>query len=466
MSELLLLSTPLAKRQLPGGVCPSLSNITIGSYLRAQGVGVEVLDPSVDLPDAALDDPAGLLDRIVDEVERRSPQVVGVSCLSTQEGRFGVAIAQRLRARGDTPVVLGGIWSTAAAQEVVERFPAVTGVVRGPGELATLALVERGPFLPEEIPGYTWMDARGVRSNPEAPLVHDAPPIDLSLLAHPEAYDIFCWLTSRGCPFHCAFCTEKITSPGFSTHALDKVSCDLDSLGEVGPHWYLWVCDPLFGVPRERVAKLCDRMAGTPHEFLAESRVDVLDPADIPRMREAGCNMVYFGLEAVTRRGLRELDKIGHQEGQFRRYLEGAEAVVAACLQNDVLPVLGVLHPVPGDTPDDLAEALSFLERLAALPAKLGISPLAPCFHAFPLRFDRGAPYDLQTARLAGMGVTTTPVAEPLFEDRYLVDASPSIDGAAAEAFRTSVRALNSGDPAVTGRLLRSFPRPYVHFEV
>ncbi len=465
MSDLLLLSTPLAARELPGGVCPSLSNITLGSYLRAQGVDVAVLDPSVDLPEGALE-PELLLDAVVEEVERRAPRVVGVSCLSTQEGRFGVAIAQRLRRRGKTPVVLGGIWATAAAHDVVSRFPEVTGVIRGPGELAALAMMQEGVEHPTRIPGFTWLQDGEVRSNPEAGMVASPPPNDLSLMQHPEAYDIFCWLTSRGCPFHCAFCTEKITSPGFGAHPEDKVACELEALSAVGPDWYLWVCDPLFGVPRTRIDWLCETMARTPNAFLAESRVDVLHPEDVPRMRAAGCNMIYFGLEAVTRNALRELDKIGSTEGHFQRYLEGAEAVVEACLVNDVLPVLGVLHPVPGDTPEDLAEALTWLQGLASLPARLGVSPLAPCFHAFPLRFDRGAPYDSQAARLAAMGVTTTAVDDPLFGDRYLVDASPTVDASAAEAFRAEVRALNSGDPAVLGRLMRSFPRPYVHFEL
>jgi hypothetical protein len=466
MTDLLLLSTPLAKRELPGGVCPSLSNITLASYLRAQGVSVDVFDPSVDLDDATLDDAAGLLDRIVEEIERRDPKIVGVSCLSTQEGRFGVAVAQRLRKRGDRPVVLGGIWATATAEDIVARFPEVTGVIRGPGELAALAMIREGVDHPERIPGWTWLDADGaVQRNKEAIQVANPPAIDASLMAHPEAYDIFPWLSSRGCPFHCAFCTEKITSPDFALHPDAKVDCDLTALTEVGPNWYLWICDPLFGLPDDRVNWLCARLEKTPHEWLAESRVDVLKPSDIPKMRAAGCNMIYFGLEAVTEPALRELDKIGSGPNRLKRYLDGATAVVTACLENDVLPVLGVLQPVPGDTPEHLAEALVFLKSLAALPAQVGVD-LAPCFHAFPLRFDRGSPYESQEARLTALGVTFTPTDDPLFGDRYLHDASAKTSAEAAEAFRVEVRALNSSAPHIMQRLMRSFPRPYVQFEV
>ncbi len=464
--DLLLLSTPLAGRTLPGGVCPSLSNITLGTALRHHGASVEVLDPSVDLGED-LGDAATLIDRIAEAALARAPRIIGASCLSPVEGRFGAALARAVKARSpQTPVVMGGIWASACAADILQRCPEVDAVVAGPGERGALALTRGGLADPGSVPGLVWRDGASARRNPEDACIQAPDTVDLSLMAHPERYDIFCWLTSRGCPFHCAFCSERVTSPQFTLDPLSKVRADVAALAQ--HPWYLWVCDPLFGAQRPRLWEICDALAPTGLKFLAESRVDVLHPDDVPHLARAGCTLMYFGLEAVTQRSLLEIEKIDGRPSRHRRYLEGARNVIEACLRHDILPVLGVLQPVPGDTPAELEEALAFLTELAGIAARLGPAAhgLGPCFHAFPLRLDRGAPYERQLGRLAQAGVTWSPAQDLLFEDRFLVNASPTMDAATAERFRAAVRVLNPTAPAVQQRLWRSFPRPYVRFEV
>ena len=291
-----------------------------------------------------------------------------------------------------------------------------------------------------------------------------APPVDLSLMARPERYDIFCWSASRGCPFHCAFCTETLTAPRYSPDGIDKIAADAAAFGESGQRWYLWVCDPLFGAGRRRTAAVSEALGSSGLEFLAESRVDVLHPDDVPGLREAGCNLVYFGLEAVSHRSLLELRKLPAAPARHRRYLERTRALVEACLRSDVLPVLGVVVPVPGDTAEDLDQTLTFLGELADLGRRVGGGPdgIGPCFHAFPLRFDRGAPYDNRMEEVRAAGATISQPEDALFDWRFIERASPTVDAAAGERFREAVRALNPTAPAVRQRLLRSFPRPYM----
>ena len=470
MTDLLLMSTPLASRALPGGVCPSLSNVTVRSYARSCGVDVSILDPSVDLPAGGLDDPDALLDVVVDTVAEQRARVVGVSALSSVEGRFAVAFARRFKQKHPkTPVVVGGIWASASAEALLERAPEVDAVVTGPGELAAVALATCGLDAPESIPGLLWRSGDELRQNDAGAMPHTAPVLDLdALLRHPERYDIFCWMTSRGCPFTCSFCTERLTSPDHVRNHVVRVAGDVLAIERLGHPWYLWICDPLFGADRRHVESVCGQLEYSGLEFLIESRVDVLRPSDVPALSRAGCNLVYLGLESGSQDSLHTLGKIGQGEGRYRRYLEGAEAVVTACLQNDVLPVLGVLDPVPGATPKALEETLALLERLAALPEQLGAmaNDLAPCFHAFPLRIDPGSEYAGRLEALRAQGVEFNEPEDPLFGDRYIARASPTVDEEMADAFREKVRALNVEAPHVQQRLWRSFPRPYVEFSV
>jgi radical SAM superfamily enzyme YgiQ (UPF0313 family) len=469
MTDLLLLSTPLAGDTLPGGLCPSLSNITLGSYLHSEGVAVSVFDPSTDLEDDRdSDSPKALLERIADTVLSESPKMVGIACLSPIEGRFGAAMARVLKQRNAAlPVVLGGVWATACGGEILERCPDIDAIIAGPGEQAALALARGGLQNRGSIPGLIWRDGEQILTNPPAETLPKAPPVDMSLMRHPERYDIFCWLTSRGCPYHCTFCTERLTNPGFTHNPIEKVKADLDFFSDMEKSWYLWICDPLFGVNRKRLTEVCNLLKETPMQFLAETRVDVLHPEDVPQLAAAGCNFIYFGLEAVGHQSLCELEKIDARPKVYERYLEGARNLVEACLKSDILPVFGILQPVPGDTPEDLEVTLNFLQELAAIANRLGddANRIAPCFHAFPLRFDRGAPYEMMQGHLDEKGVSATADTDPLFDDRFLEIASPSIDEQTAESFREAVRALNPTSDYVRQRLLRSYPRPYVKFD-
>lgn len=465
-ADVLLVSTPLRAGTLPGGVCPSLSNLTLGTALRSRGVGVQVFDPSVDLG-GELPGPTEILAATADALLKQKPGVVGVSCLSPVEGRFGAALARALKARApDLPVVLGGIWATARPAELLARCPEIDGVVVGPGEHATALLAEHGLSRPGEIPGLVWRDGPELVRNAPSSDCGPSAPLDLSLLAHPERYDIFCWLTSRGCPYHCAFCTERLGSPTFTTDTPGRVADDLAALKRFDSRWYLWICDALFGASRPRLAEICSLLAGTGFEFLAESRVDVLHPGDVPKLREAGCNLIYFGLEAGSQRSLRALEKLDDRPKRHARYLEGARALVEACVRNDILPVMGVLNPVPGDTAADLQESLALVEELAGIARRLGPAAhgLSPCFHAFPLRLDAGAPYERREAELGAAGVSWTESPDPLFGERTLSRASPTIGPEEGERFRARVRELSPTSPDVRQRLLRSFPRPYVEF--
>lgn len=452
--ELLLTSAPLQSGGLPGGVCPSLSTLTLGTYLRGHGVAVEVFDPSVEVTDPAS------LDGIAEAIVARQPRLVGITALSPVEGRFGAALSVRLKARRpDLPVVMGGIWAMARARPLLERCPSVDAVVVGPGERSALALARHGLSRPQEVPGLVWRGAAGFEEVPPDRETPPSAPLAMDLLARPQRYDIFCWTTSRGCPYDCDFCTERLGSPVFCDDHMDKVRADLQAIGAARGRWYLWICDPLFGANRKRLVATCEALRETGAKFLAESRVDVLHPEDIPRMADAGCNLIYFGLESASHRSLISLGKLDARPARFRRYREGAIALVDACLRHDILPVMGVLNPVPGDVHADLAETLAFCGELASLRRN---GELGPYFHAFPLRLDPGAPFESRLDDLAGRGVEWSTPPDPLFGDRFLVRASRTVGPEEGERFRAAIRGLNPTSPTVTRRLLRSFPRPYV----
>ncbi|MBM4318724.1 MAG: radical SAM protein, partial [Deltaproteobacteria bacterium] len=507
--DLLLVNAPLDGWGLAGGVYPSLSSLALGSFLGGQGLDVALLDPTVELvgdqegggresgsrEGRRPPDPVAVLEATARRVAELRPRLLGITTMGVVEGRFAVALARRVRTLlPELPVALGGSWAAGAGPQVLARFPWIDAVARGPAEHALAALLSApaAPAAPTRPgpagraawfsghPGWFVRLAAGAHTSslaagevldtgPPPPLrPGQSPPLDLGLLAHPERYDTMVYVSARGCPFACRFCSEAFLFPGWMDEPLSKVAADLAAFAARLPASYLWLCDPLFGASSRRLAELLPLLSAGRTNFLFESRVDTLRPADLPAIRRAGGDLVYLGLEAVSDRSLVEIGKV-RSPAAAARYREKAQALVAACAASDVLPVLGVLVPVPGDRPAELQQTLSFLVelgRLAEAEARRAGTGISPFFHAFPYRVDPGTVAWRDFPRQAAtLGTTLSGDGEDPLEERNVRDASRELGRDAAAAFRDAVRGLNRPAPALLRRVLRSVPRPYLATE-
>lgn len=459
--DLLLVSTPLRSDATHRGLCPSLSTLTLGSYLSQQGAAVRVFDPSVEVETAG-----GPASTILDEIAHRAvamkPRFLGLSALSPIEGRFSAALARRVKALDPTlPIVVGGLWATTYAAQILARLPEIDAVIRGPGELPAKALLEhsrgRTPTW-DLVPGLAWRG--GFTAAPPRYSTALAVPLDLSLLRHPERYDIMVYLSSRGCPYRCNFCSEPLVFPAYTDEPLAKLKDDFAAFGAVGKPYYLWLCDPIFGFSPRRVEEMCELLAPTPFEFLIESRVDVMKPEMIEQVARAGCRLIYFGLESGAARSLVELGKCRNRL-HVQQYKDGARALVEACAANGVVAMMGVMNPVPNDSAADLAESLGFLRELAAISRKVD-PDVGLVFLPLACRLDMGSPYQTDWVNLRRNGLERACSEDAIFDDMVLTRASATIGPDEMAGFRDAVRAIYPPTPRAQAALAISFPRPYL----
>lgn len=459
--DLLLVSTPLRSDASHRGLCPSLSALTLGSYLSREGAAVRVFDPTVEVETAGVP-AAAILDEIAERAVAMAPRFLGLTCLSPVEGRFGAALARRVKElEPSLPILVGGLWATTYAAEILAQVPAIDAVVRGPGEAPARALLQasrgRTPAW-DAAPSMTWRGG----STALAPryTAAQAVPLDLSLLAHPDRYDIMVYLSSRGCPYRCNFCSEPLVFPTYTDEPLAKLRADFDAFTAVGKPYYLWICDPIFGFSSRRVDELCELIGPTGFGFLLESRVDVMTPAMVERVARAGCRLIYFGLESGAARSLIELGKCRNQV-HVQQYRDGARALVEACARHGVVAMLGVMNPVPNDSADDLAESLGFLRELAAISR--GVDPdVGLVLLPLACRLDMGSPYQEDWTRLRQAGAERACSEQAIFDDMVLTRASPTVGPDEMVAFRDAVRALSPPTPHAQAALAISFPRPYL----
>jgi anaerobic magnesium-protoporphyrin IX monomethyl ester cyclase len=300
---------------------PSLGVLTLAAHLRTRGTRVDV----VDLTFAHDTEP----------VSRRlrsgaTPQLVGVHT-KTLTFRRSVEIAELAR-RAGAFAVAGG--PDAASRPEAYLDAGFDAVVPGEGE-ATLDDLSRRVASGDDVagtPGVVVRRGRELVRGPRRPLLTDldALPLPAWDLIDMEAY-LRRWqektgerrsavLTSRGCPFDCSWCSKPTFGRSFRQQSPARVIAELRALRDRYRVDYVRFCDDVFGIHRAWLEEL---LRGIEREnlglrFECLARVELLRPDLLARMKRAGLERVYLGVESGSQRMLDRMNR-GTRLAQIER---------------------------------------------------------------------------------------------------------------------------------------------------
>ncbi|MBA7634992.1 hypothetical protein ES703_42592 [subsurface metagenome] len=121
-------------------------------------------------------------------------------------------------------------------------------------------------------------------------------------------------ITSRGCPFDCIFCANRLLTKGlYRTHSVERVCSEIENLIEKCNITQLFVYDDNFAVDKKRAKELCREFIGrkfhTKLSWWAEARVDCVDEELLSLMAQANCKIISYGLESGNQRLLDLINK-------------------------------------------------------------------------------------------------------------------------------------------------------------
>ncbi len=190
---------------------------------------------------------------------------------------------------------------------------------------------------------------------------------------------VFTMNTSRGCPFHCTFCSVgSIWGRKYTCFSAERIAADIEYLMKQYGARGIYFREDNFTVQRERTEKFCRLLLDRKLKitWACETRVDTLDRDLVDLMHRAGLGALYFGVESGSQDVLNRLKK--------NITLEQTRATFRWCQEFGVKTAASVIVGVPGETPQDLQQTLGLVNDLKPTVTWFNVFvgiPQSPLYH-------------------------------------------------------------------------------------
>ncbi len=345
---------------------PPIGIETLAPVVREHGHEVRMFDTC---------HPQMKAEHIAAAVVEEQPDVIALSFLSTTSYPATHEMARHLKQTAPTtPIILGGVFATMNARQILEDCPYADCVGKGEGEellpdylahLNDLGAVE----------GLVWRSGDKIVENAPRPIIKDldkfpypdrkslpldyieSMPLDVPAVL---SLDRFCTMqTSRGCPYPCVYCDIPALADGKWRHrSPEHVLGEMQQLNDEG-YRSIYLTDDHFLLKRKRIEEVCQGIIDRKLEFRwgCEGRVDSVAVDQFPIMAKANCGFLAFGVEAGTQKVLDRLKKM--------QTLDQIAQAVNEAKRHGIATAHGFfLVGSPGETEADILESFRFAARL------------------------------------------------------------------------------------------------------
>lgn len=285
----------------------------LASYLLKAGYSVKILESfSFDSLDSTMNSFA--------------PDLIGISVM-TPSYPGAVEICSHIKKRYSAKTVIGGHHVSALKGDVLKQADDIDFAVYGEGEETLLDLVnhlESSTPGFEHIEGLIWRNDNQIITNEPRELLKDLDSIpfpsrslvDMSQYGSHSYIDFgkktATLITSRGCPYCCAFCSSWLTmGKGYRFRSTENVMSEIKYLiDEYGIDHFVFEDDTMT-LNKKRLLEICEGFKKLPMKtsWYSLSRVDSIDDHIAREMKASGCQMINFGIESGNPEILKKIGK-------------------------------------------------------------------------------------------------------------------------------------------------------------
>lgn len=344
---------------------PPLSILYLAAVLEDKGVEVSVLDQ----PSSRL-----TVNEAARWVEKENSDVVGFSTLTTS-GQTAALICNKIKEKNPKiTTVFGNHHATFNAERVLEKYSSIDFVVRGEGEKTVTELIkvlQNGGDV-QEVRGISFRRKGRIVKTPDQQLINDLDtlPFPIRKLIDVEYHCVIAGanvapkkftsiVTSRGCIYGCRFCScTELAKNRWRPRSAKNTLEELSMLANEGYKQLIFV-DDAFTLNPKRVIEICRgiRRERLDLEWICEGRVDNCSYTMLREMVQAGCKVLYFGIENANQRILRYYNKKitpAQSENAVRTAKKAGMDVIAGSF------IMGA----PDETREEIMNTIKFAQRV------------------------------------------------------------------------------------------------------
>lgn len=273
---------------------------------------------------------------LLEKVREYNPSVIGVGpCITTQLRALQIIASICKKIFPQVPIFAGGPFASINGQETVfSKYIGIDYLIKGDGEIAVPGVI-RAIQQGEDINSCVYISHIGKKT---VNIIED-----INILSFPyrpkeefarfserrksKGGKQFAMITSRGCPYRCAYCVSghmKDHDISFrrreNKNVIDEMLFLRDTYGANSIVFY----DDLFFVNRaninEEVETFCNMLvdSNVGMTWQIEMRPDyfvLLSEDSLKLMYYAGCFQINLGIEKMSENGLKFLGKTGNRDG-------------------------------------------------------------------------------------------------------------------------------------------------------
>ena len=305
------------------GIDPPLGILYLASYLRKYG------PPSIEI--VVTDGPLEGFDATVQKVLESKADIVGISAVTTNiEGAYKIIDIIK-KESPKTKIVLGGPHPTALPEEAFLRAnPDV--VIIGEGEETFQALVSHfmeGKWSSQElkkIDGICLKEGNNIIRTEPRKFIQDLdiipfPARDLVDMKKYTGYPVSktipstSIMCSRGCPFHCTFCSNNIWKTSFPRYRARSPKNVVEELKELKAKWgfkEFFDYSDEFNANLSQAKNLLKEIISAKLSIYlkCQLRVTPIDEELVQLMKKAGVWYVHLGIESGNEETLKGIRKM------------------------------------------------------------------------------------------------------------------------------------------------------------
>lgn len=286
-------------------------------------------------------------EQLLPEISKFRPDLIGTTS-TTPIFHFTVEYAKKIKENFDIPIALGGSHVTVLKEKaMLSCFDyGFVGEAEKSFEKFLMGYFPKGLIYPEPIKDIDYI----------LPPARHLLKMDKYRIGTSQGVKkVATIMASRGCPFHCIFCTTSVFGEKVRRRTAEFVVAEMVTCIENYGTEHFFFFDDTLTLDRNYILKLCRLIKPLGITFEGSTRANLVDEEVISALADAGLIRLSFGLESVNP----EIRKTIRKEVPLESYTTANRLTNKYKIETLNSCMIGL----PGETVETIRETLCFLRH-------------------------------------------------------------------------------------------------------